>query len=96
MAKTKSKTKAKSKRKPNKAFMAPKQPDEILGNIVGHDPLPRTEIVKKLWAFIKRVGIQDGRNILASNNAKMQAFAGRKKTITMFEMNSLISDHLCD
>jgi upstream activation factor subunit UAF30 len=90
---TKKKTGA--KRKPNAAFMKPMTPSEDLAEIVGSKPLPRTEVVKKLWAYIKKNGLQDAkerRNINADDRLKA-VFAG-KKQVTMFEMTKLVNKHL--
>ncbi len=89
------KKKAKSKRKPNAAFMKPMEISEELAVIVGGKPIPRTEVVKKLWAYIKRNKLQDTknkRNINADDNLKV-VFGG-KKTVSMFEMTKLVSKHL--
>lgn len=80
------------KRKPNAAFMAPKKPSAQLAQIVGATPLPRTECTKKIWAYIKKNGLQEGRNIHADD--KLKAVFGGKKTVTMFEMAALMSKHL--
>ncbi len=80
-----------AKRKPNLAFMAPWKPSEALAAIVGAAPLPRTEVVKKMWQYIKKNGLQDKRNI--NTDDRLKALFG-KKTITMFEMNSYLSKHL--
>ena len=85
----------KSPRKPNAAFMKPVQPDEALAAVVGSNPLPRTELTKKLWAYIKKNGLQDKKaktNINADD--KLKAVFGGKKTVTMFEMTKLVSGHL--
>ncbi len=85
----------KTKRKPSAAFMAPLTPSEALGKVVGTKALPRTEVVKKLWAYIKKNGLQDKknrRNINADDNLK--AVFGGKKTVNMFEMTALVSKHL--
>ena len=77
----------KSKRKPNPAFMKPMKISEALAKIVGGKPLPRTEVTKKLWQYIKKNKLQDmvnKRNINADENLK--AVFGGKKTVTMFEM----------
>lgn len=82
-------------RKPNAAFMKPLQPDEALGKVVGDKPLPRTEVTKKLWAYIKKNGLQDAKkkqNINADDKL-LPLFKG-KKQVTMFEMTKLISGHL--
>ena len=87
--------KAKSKRKPNPAFMKPLTPDSALAAIVGSNPLPRTEITKKLWAYIKKNGLQDSvnrRNINADEALK-KVFNGRS-SVTMFEMTKLVASHV--
>jgi chromatin remodeling complex protein RSC6 len=87
--------KAKAKRKPNPAFMKPLTPDAALAAIVGSNPLPRTEITKKLWAYIKKNGLQDSvnrRNINADEALK-KVFNGRS-SVTMFEMTKLVASHL--
>ena len=84
-----------AKRKPNAAFMKPMQPSEALAKVVGDKAIPRTEVVKKLWAYIKKNGLQDKkekRNINADDNLKV-VFGG-KKTVTMFEMTKLVNKHL--
>lgn len=86
--------KAKTKRKPNAAFMKPLTPSAKLAVVVGNKPLPRTEITKKIWSYIKKNGLQDSvnrRNINADDNLK--AIFG-KNTVSMFEMTKLISKHL--
>jgi chromatin remodeling complex protein RSC6 len=86
---------AKKKRKSNPAFMKPVQPDAALSAVVGNKAMPRTEITKKLWAYIKKNRLQDEKkktNINADDNLK--AVFGGKKTVTMFEMTKLISKHL--
>ena len=89
------KTKKTSKRKPNPAFMKPVQPDDKLAAIVGSQPLSRPELTKKLWAYIKKRGLQDKKkrtNINADD--KLKAVFGGKKTVTMFEMTKLVSKHV--
>ena len=86
---------AKKKRKPNAAFMKPVQPDDALSAVVGTKAIPRTEVTKKLWAYIKRNGLQDKKkrtNINADD--KLKAVSGGKKTVTMFEMTKLVSRHV--
>jgi len=86
---------AKKKRKPNAAFMKPVQPDTALSAVVGNKAIPRTEVTKKLWAYIKKNGLQDKKkrtNINADD--KLKAVFGGKKTVTMFEMTNLVSRHL--
>ena len=85
----------KTKRKPNAAFMKPVQPDAVLGAVVGNTPMPRTELTKKLWAYIKKKGLQDAkerRMINADDNLK--AVFGGKKQVSMFEMTKLVSQHV--
>ena len=87
--------KKKIKRKPNPSFMRPLNPDAALGAIVGNKALPRTEVVKKLWNYIKRKNLQDTQNrrmINADNNLR-EVFDG-KKQVSMFEMTKLVSRHL--
>jgi upstream activation factor subunit UAF30 len=84
-----------AKRKPNAAFMKPVQPSEKLAAVVGSKPIPRTEVTKKLWAYIKKNGLQDKKNkrmIKADDNLK--AVFGGKATVNMFEMTKLVSKHL--
>ena len=85
----------KKKRKPNAAFMKPVQPDATLSAVVGDKPIPRTELTKKLWAYIKKNGLQDKKkktNINADD--KLKAVFGGKKTVSMFEMTKLVSRHV--
>ena len=85
----------KKKRKPNAAFMKPVQPDAALSAVVGTKPIPRTEVTKKLWAYIKKNSLQDKKkktNINADD--KLKVVFGGKKTVTMFEMTKLVSKHV--
>jgi upstream activation factor subunit UAF30 len=87
--------KAKTKRKPNAAFMKPMTIGAALQPVVGSKPMPRTEVTKKLWDYIKKNKLQDPkqrRNINADDNLK-KVFGG-KKTVSMFEMTKLVSKHL--
>lgn len=87
--------KTSSKRKPNAAFMKPVQPDDKLAAIVGSKPLPRSELTKKLWDYIKKNGLQDAKKRTNINaDAKLQAIFGGKKQVSMFEMTKLVSNHL--
>ena len=84
-----------AEKKTNAAFMKPMQPDAALAAIVGDKPLPRTEVTKKLWAYIKKNNLQDPankRNINADDKLKV-VFDG-KKAVNMFEMTKLVSVHL--
>jgi chromatin remodeling complex protein RSC6 len=86
---------AKKKRTPNAAFMKPMQPDDALAAVVGSGMLPRTEITKKLWQYIKRNGLQDAkmrRNINADE--KLGRVFGGKKQVSMFEMTKLVNKHI--
>ena len=87
--------KAKTARKPNAAFMKPLTPSAALAAVVGSNPLPRTDVTKKVWDYIKKHKLQDSvnrRNINADD--KLKAVFGGKKTVSMFEMTKLISGHL--
>jgi upstream activation factor subunit UAF30 len=85
----------KSARKPSAAFMKPMQPDEALAEVVGDKPIPRTEITKKLWAYIKKNDLQDAKNKRNINaDDKLKAVFGGKKTVNMFEMTKLVAKHV--
>ena len=85
----------KSSRKPNAAFMKPVQPDDALAAIVGSKALPRTELTKKLWAYIKKNGLQDAKNKRQINaDDKLKAVFNGKKSVNMFDMTKLVSSHL--
>jgi upstream activation factor subunit UAF30 len=91
---TKKKAK-KTTRKPSAAFMKPLNPDATLAEVVGNRPLPRTEVAKKLWAYIKKNNLQDSKNRRMINaDAKLSAVFGGKKQVSMFEMTKLVSKHL--
>lgn len=88
------KAKTASKRKPNAAFMKALTPSSTLAAIVGASALPRTEVVKKLWAYIKKNGLQDSKNRRNINaDDKLKPIFG-KNTVSMFEMTKLVSKHL--
>ena len=90
MAKKKS-----SKRKPNAAFMKAMTPSAALAEVVGSKPMPRTEVTKKIWQYIKRKGLQDSKNRRNINaDEALKAVFGGKKTVTMFEMTKLVNKHL--
>lgn len=85
----------KAARKPNAAFMKPMRPDDVLAEVVGDKPIPRTEITKKLWAYIKKNGLQDTKNKRNINaDDKLKAVFGGKKTVNMFEMTKLVAKHV--
>ena len=87
--------KAASKRKPNAAFMKPVQPSDTLAEVVGSKPIPRTEVTKRLWAYIKKNKLQDQKNkrMIKSDDALKAVFGG-KAQVNMFEMTKLVSKHL--
>ena len=84
-----------TKRKPNAAFMKPVQPDAALSEVVGSKAIPRTEVTKKLWAYIKKNGLQDKKNKRNINaDATLKVVFGGKATVNMFEMTKLVSKHV--
>ena len=88
-------TETKTKRKPSAAFMKPVQPDEKLAAIIGNEPVPRTEVTRKLWDYIRGHNLQDAGNktkINADEKLK-QVFDGRDQ-VTMFEMTKLVFNHV--
>ena len=102
MAKTAKKTaskktvaKKKTARKPNAAFMKPVTPSPQLSEVIGSKPVPRTEVTKKLWAYIKKNGLQDPKNrrMIRADAALKPVFAG-KAQVNMFEMTKLVGKHL--
>ena len=85
----------KTTRKPSAAFMKPLNPSAALAEVVGSKPLPRTEVAKKLWVYIKKNGLQDKKNRRMINaDAKLAAVFGGKRLVSMFEMTALVSKHL--
>jgi upstream activation factor subunit UAF30 len=105
MAKTAKKTAGKSNgkaaakkkpaRKPNAAFMKPVTPSADLAQIVGAKPIPRTEVTKKLWAYIKKNGLQDAKNRrMIKADAPLKTVFGGKAAVNMFEMTKLVGKHL--
>ena len=94
-ARKKATKKSGKKRTPSAAFMKPVQPDDKLAAVVGSSPMPRTEVTKKLWAYIKRNGLQDSKNRRAINaDEKLRPVFGGKSQVTMFEMTSKVNKHL--
>jgi upstream activation factor subunit UAF30 len=87
--------KAASKRKPNAAFMKPVQPDDTLADVVGTKPIPRTEVTKRLWAYIKKNKLQDQKNkrMIKADDTLKTVFGG-KGQVNMFEMTKLVNKHL--
>ena len=82
-------------RKPNAAFMKPMTPSAALSEVVGSKPIPRTEVTKKLWAYIKKNKLQDAKNrrMIKSDDTLKPIFGG-KGTVNMFEMTKLVGKHL--
>jgi upstream activation factor subunit UAF30 len=84
-----------AKRTPNAAFMKPMTPSAQLSTVVGTAPLPRTEVTKKLWAYIKRKGLQDAKNRRQINaDENLKPVFGGKANVSMFEMTKLVNKHL--
>ena len=94
MAKKAVKKKA-AARKPNAAFMRPVTPSATLAEVVGSKPIPRTEVTKKLWAYIKKNGLQDKKNrrMINADDALKTVFGG-KASVNMFDMTKLVGKHL--
>ena len=77
------------------AFMRPVQPDSALSAVVGSNAIPRTELTKKLWAYIKRNGLQDAKNRRAINaDDKLRPVFGGRSQVTMFDMTKLVNKHV--
>lgn len=86
---------SKSKRKPNAAFMKPLTASPELAAVIGTTSAPRTEVVKKLWMYIKKNGLQDSKNKRNINaDDKLKAVFGGKSVVNMFQMTGLVSKHL--
>jgi len=95
VTKAKKPAKKKSARKPNPAFMKPMTPSSTLAAVIGGSPMPRTEVTKKLWAYIKRNGLQDRTNKRMINaDDKLKPVFGGRSQVSMFEMTKLVSNHL--
>ena len=92
---TKAGAKKKTARKPNAAFMRPVNPSPALQEVVGTKPIPRTEVTKRLWAYIKKNKLQDTKNkrMIKADDTLKTVFGG-KSTVNMFEMTKLVSKHL--
>ena len=86
---------ATKKRKASAAFMKPLKPSAALGVVIGNNAIPRTQVAKKLWAYIKRKKLQDptNRRMINADDALKAVFGG-KKQVSMFEMTKLVSKHL--
>ena len=95
MAKKKAKKAAGKKRKPNAAFMKPVTPSPALAEVIGEKAVPRTEVTKKLWAYIKKNGLQDAKNRrMIKADAALKPVFGGKAQVNMFEMTKLVGKHL--
>ena len=89
------KKKSAAKRKPNAAFMKPMTPSAALGAVIGANAMPRTEVTKKIWGYIKKNGLQDKKNRRMINaDDKLKVVFGGKSQVSMFEMTKLVSKHL--
>ena len=87
--------KSSAKRKPNAAFMKAMTPSAVLATVVGSMPLPRTEVTKKIWDYIKKNKLQDSINKrLINADEKLRQVFGGKRQVSMFEMTKLVSNHL--
>jgi chromatin remodeling complex protein RSC6 len=94
-AKKKTAKKSGAKRVPSAAFMKPMTPSAQLSTVVGSSPLPRTEVTKKLWGYIKRKGLQDAKNRRQINaDENLKPVFGGKSQVSMFEMTKLVNKHL--
>jgi upstream activation factor subunit UAF30 len=88
-------TAKKTARKPNAAFMRPLTPSESLAVVVGNSPLPRTEVTKKIWAYIRKNNLQDSKNRRMINaDVALKSIFGGKTQVSMFEMTKLVNKHL--
>ena len=89
------KKKKKTKREPSAAFMKPMQPDDALAEVIGSKPLPRTQVTKKLWDYIKKHNLQDPKQRRMINaDSNLQPIFGSKNQVSMFELPKLLKAHL--
>jgi chromatin remodeling complex protein RSC6 len=87
--------KTRAKRKPNPAFMKAMTPSNVLGSIIGNKPMPRTEVTKKIWEYIKKNKLQDAlKRTMINADDKMRELFGGKRQVSMFEMTKHINKHL--
>jgi chromatin remodeling complex protein RSC6 len=94
-ARKKATKKAAKRRTPSAAFMKPMQPSSQLAAVVGSSPMPRTEVTKKLWAYIKRNNLQDSKNRRAINaDDKLRPVFGGRNQVSMFDMTKMVNRHL--
>jgi upstream activation factor subunit UAF30 len=83
------------KRSPNPAFMRPLQPSSQLAAVIGNSPMPRTQVISKLWAYIKRNGLQDAKNRRAINaDEKLRPLFGGRSQVTMFDLAKIANRNL--
>jgi len=88
-------TATKGKRQPSAAFMKPVQPDEKLAEIIGNTPVPRTEVTRKLWDYIRSRNLQDPANkTFIKTDDKLKAVLEGKERVSMFEMTKLVFNHV--
>ena len=92
---TKKTAKKATKRAPNPAFMKAMTPDDALAAVVGNQPMPRTEVTKKIWAYIKRKGLQDPkeRRMINADDSLRKVFDGKSK-VSMFDMTKYVNKHM--
>ena len=89
------KKRAGAKRKPNAAFMKPMTPSAALGAVIGASAQPRTEVTKKIWAYIKKNKLQDAKNRRMINaDDKLKPLFGGKSQVSMFDMTKMVNRHL--
>jgi upstream activation factor subunit UAF30 len=83
------------KRAPNPAFMRPLQPSAKLAAVIGNNPMPRTQVISKLWAYIKRNGLQDAKNRRAINaDEKLRPLFNNRSQVTMFDLAKIANQNL--
>jgi upstream activation factor subunit UAF30 len=88
-------TASNGRRKPSAAFMKPVQPDEKLASVIGNQPVPRTEVTRKLWDYIRANNLQDPANKTRINaDEKLKDIFGGREQVTMFEMTKLVFNHV--
>ena len=84
-----------AKRTPNAAFMTPLNPSPVLAEVIGNKPLPRTEIVKKIWDYIKKNNLQDKKNKRMINaDTKLKVVFGGKDQVSMFDLAKIVSKNV--
>jgi len=88
-------TESRNKRKPSGSFMKPVQPDSKLAEIIGHEPVPRTDVIRKLWDYIRGHNLQDPENkTFIKADEKLREIFGGKERVSMFEMTKLVFNHV--